>query len=39
MNETPSQWCKRMQDKAKDGNDAYAYHQLEKTWKEREGDE
>lgn len=36
MNETPSQWCERMRDNAKDGEEAYHYHQLAELYKKRE---
>lgn len=35
-NETPVEWCKRMQDKAKTGEEAMAYYELAKIWMERE---
>lgn len=35
--ESPSQWCKRMQDEAKAAEEAVAYYELAKMWMEREG--
>lgn len=35
-NESPAEWCKRMQDNAKTGEEAMAYYELAKIWKERE---
>lgn len=35
--ETPSQWCNRMQDEAKTGEEVMAYYEMAKIWKEREG--
>lgn len=34
--ESPSQWCKRMQDGAKTGEEAIAYYELAQIWMERE---
>ena len=34
--EPPIQSCKRMQDKAKTGEEAMAYYELAKIWMERE---
>lgn len=34
--ETPSQWCKRMQDEARTGEEAMAYYELAQMWMERE---
>lgn len=31
----PSEWCQRQQDKAKDGETAYRYHQLAEYWRGR----
>ena len=35
-NESPVEWCKRMQDKAKTGEEAMAYYELMNLWKKRE---
>lgn len=35
--ESPVEWCKRMQDEAKTGEEAMAYYELAKIWMEREG--
>ena len=35
-NETPVEWCKQMQDKAKTGEEAMAYYELAQIWMERE---
>ena len=32
-----SEWCKRKMESAKDGDEAYAYHQLMEMWLSREG--
>ena len=34
--ESPIEWCKRMQDEAKTGEEAMAYYELAKVWMERE---
>lgn len=34
--ESPADWCKRMQDEAKTGEEAMAYYELAKMWMERE---
>ena len=34
--ESPSQWCKRMQDKAKTGEEVMAYCELAQIWMGRE---
>lgn len=34
----PSEWCKKMMDEAKDGDEAMAYFELMNMWREREGD-
>ena len=31
-----SEWCKRKMEEAKDGDEAYAYHQLMEMWQRRE---
>lgn len=33
---TPSEWCKKMMDEAKDGEEAMAYFELMNMWRERE---
>ena len=35
--ESPVEWCKRMQDKTKTGEEAMAYYELAQTWMNREG--
>lgn len=30
--EKPSDWCQRMMDNAKDGNEAYNYYELKQMW-------
>ena len=35
----PSAWCEQMERNAKDGDEAYAYFQLKKMWKQREESE
>ena len=35
--ESPVEWCKRMQDDAKTGEEAMDYYELAKIWIEREG--
>ena len=35
--ESPSQWCKRMQDEAKKVEEAIAYYELAQMWMGREG--
>nr|DAH81972.1 MAG TPA: Protein of unknown function (DUF3012) [Caudoviricetes sp.] len=37
VQEGPLEWCKRMQDEAKTGEEAMAYYDLAKIWMEREG--
>ena len=32
-----SEWCKQKMESAKDGEEAYAYHQLMEMWLSREG--
>lgn len=32
-----SEWCKQKMESAKDGEEAYAYHQMMEMWKSREG--
>lgn len=32
----PSEWCKKMMDEAKDGEEAMAYFELMSMWKSRE---
>lgn len=32
-----SEWCKQKMESAKDGDEAYAYHQMMEMWKSREG--
>lgn len=32
-----SEWCKQKMESAKDGDEAYAYHQLMEMWLSREG--
>ena len=34
--EQPSQWCKRMMEGAKSGEEAMAYYELAQMWMERE---
>lgn len=34
--ESTVEWCKRMQDEAKTGEEAMAYYELAKIWMERE---
>lgn len=34
--ESPAEWCKRMQDEAKTGEEAMAYYDLAQMWMERE---
>ena len=34
--ESPVEWCKRMQDESKTGEEAIAYYELDKIWMERE---
>ena len=36
VQESPVEWCKRMQDEAKTGEEAMAYYELAKIWMERE---
>lgn len=36
--QSPSEWCKKMIDEAKDGDEAMAYFELMNIWKEREGE-
>ena len=36
VQERPVEWCKRMQDKAKTGEEAMAYYELAQIWMERE---
>lgn len=36
VQEGPVEWCKRMQDDAKTGEEAMAYCELAKIWMERE---
>lgn len=33
---SPAEWCRETQEKAKDGEDAYAYHQLAEMYEQRE---
>lgn len=35
--QSPSEWCKKMMDEARDGDEAMAYFELMNMWKEREG--
>ena len=35
--ESPAEWCKRMQDEAKTGEEAMAYYELAQIWMGREG--
>ena len=35
-NETPYEWCERMEREAKDGDEAYRYFQLKEMWKIRD---
>lgn len=37
VQEGPLEWCKRMQDEAKTGEEAMAYYDLAKIWMELEG--
>jgi hypothetical protein len=37
VQEGPLEWCKRMQDEAKTGEEAMAYYELAQIWMEREG--
>lgn len=34
----PVTWCEQMRDKAKDGDEAYHYHQLAELYRNREGE-
>lgn len=34
-----SEWCKQKMEDAKDGEEAYAYHQLMEMWQRREVDD
>ncbi|AGC35360.1 hypothetical protein JLA_30 [Enterobacteria phage phiJLA23] len=34
--ELPSEWCKKMMDEAKDGDEVMAYFELMNMWRERE---
>lgn len=36
VQESPVEWCKRMQDEAKTGDEAMAYYELAQMWMERE---
>ena len=36
VHESPVEWCKRMQDEAKTGEEAMAYYELAQIWMERE---
>ena len=36
VQESPAEWCKRMQDKAKTGEEAMAYYELAQIWMDRE---
>nr|DAF69415.1 MAG TPA: Protein of unknown function (DUF3012) [Caudoviricetes sp.] len=36
VQEGPLEWCKRMQDEAKTGEEAMAYYELAQIWMERE---
>ena len=36
QNETPCEWCERMEREAKNGDDAYRYFQLKEMWKMRD---
>lgn len=36
VQESPVEWCKRMQDEAKTGEEAMAYYELAQIWMERE---
>lgn len=36
VQEIPAEWCKRMQDEAKTGEEAMAYYELMNLWKKRE---
>ena len=36
VQESPVEWCKRMQHDAKTGEEAMAYYELAKIWMERE---
>jgi hypothetical protein len=33
---SPSRWCRHMSELARDGAEAYAYHQLAELWQQRE---
>jgi len=35
--QSPSEWCKKMMDEAKNGDEAMAYFELMNMWKSREG--
>ena len=37
VQESPVEWCKRMQGDAKTGEEAMAYYELAQIWMEREG--
>ena len=37
VQESPVEWCKRMQDEAKTGEEAMAYYELAQIWMNREG--
>ncbi|ATE86124.1 hypothetical protein Sd1_gp58 [Shigella phage Sd1] len=34
--QSPYEWCKKMMDEAKDGDEAMAYFELMNMWRERE---
>ena len=36
VKESPVEWCKRMQDEAKTGEEVMAYYELSQIWMERE---
>ena len=36
VQESPAEWCMRMQDQAKTGEEAMAYYELAQMWMERE---
>ena len=36
VQESPVEWCKRMQDESKTGEEAMAYYELAQIWMERE---
>lgn len=36
--ESPVEWCKRMQEEAKTGEEAMSYYELAQIWMEREGE-